>query len=178
MKNSLLKLTTFMLWTCIIFCLPAQVCYAAQRFVICSKNSDGTLLVKSRCRATDTRIRYEQQLNGSLIGFASITAGLAPVVKSFGGSRTTGVSVERLSAEYISYNVTFTGNFSNITNTDQVTPLVSVRNTETYDVASAEIQGNSSLGGTSITVTVYAWTTDSAPPQTMDRDFSIALLAH
>ena len=81
-----------------------------------------------------------------LYEFASIQAQVGPTVLNFGGAGTVSVGVVRNGAG--DYVVTFTGSYPGVSSRSDVTVLVSIQDTNNYDIATGNMDAGSASSST------------------------------
>jgi hypothetical protein len=109
-----------------------------------------------------------------VLGFASLNAVAAtPAVYNFGGGRTTGVTISKVSTG--NFNVTFTGTYTGVTGTGDITVLATISDTDVLvHVASASMD-QGSANATTIVVRVFVL--DIPGNVLADADFSVVVLS-
>ena len=103
-----------------------------------------------------------------LVAFANVAGD--GTVRSFGGNGTTGVTVTATCGTGC-LDITFTGTYPGVNSTADITSLVTMADTDTFDVASGQ---PGSASSTSITVRTFTWQSDS--DTLVPRDVSVAVL--
>jgi hypothetical protein len=113
---------------------------------------------------------------GQPVALATIDGdAVAPTALNFGGRTTTGATVARiLAADYVQYDITFTGTYPGVTNADDLTLIASMETSGTFDVGVGG--GVLSANATTIVVRVFQWSTSGATaPDPVDRDVSVVV---
>jgi hypothetical protein len=109
-----------------------------------------------------------------VVAYATVDAESGtPAVVDFGGTTTTNCVVTDLGVG--TYDVTFTGTYPGVTSRNDVTVLVTMGDTDAFNVASASMD-QGSANATTIVVRVFIWSTTVAPNPLQDRRFSVAVL--
>ena len=107
-----------------------------------------------------------------ILGFASIDALNIPAsILAFGGDVTTSVGVVDVATGQ--YEVTFTGDFSDVTSVGDVTVLATMLDTNNFHVASASAD-EFTFSPTTFMVKVWVWQTN--PVVLDDANFAVLLL--
>lgn len=120
--------------------------------------------------------RYLQQSGYDTVAFASVAAESGtPTVLNFGGRGTASLTVDDLGVGH--YRLIFNGSYAPVANLGNVTILCSMRDTDSFHVASCDTDGVPASSATQIIFDVFVWTTNADPNTVADKDISVMVLA-
>jgi hypothetical protein len=118
--------------------------------------------------------RYLQQSGYDTVAFASVAAESGtPTVLNFGGRGTSSLTVDDLGVGH--YRMIFNGTYGAAADLSNVTILCSIRDTDTFHVASCDTDGVPASSSSQIIFDVFVWTTVDASA-VADKDISVMVL--
>jgi len=118
--------------------------------------------------------RYLQQSGYDTVAFASVAAESGtPSVLNFGGRGTSSLTVDDLGVGH--YRMIFNGSYGAAADLSNVTILCSIRDTDSFHVASCDTDGVPASSATQIIFDVFVWTTNGNTDA--DKDISVMVLA-